>query len=57
MALLFTTDPALDRAELVELTDDRDLQPSENVVPLFHEDVVHKWGDELVASIDETSVV
>jgi osmoprotectant transport system substrate-binding protein len=55
VALLFTTDPALDRAGLVELTDDRDLQPPENVVPLVHEDVVAQWGDELVARIDETS--
>ena len=55
VALLFTTDPALDGAELVELADDRDLQPSENVVPLVHEDVVDQWGDELVARIDETS--
>jgi len=55
VALLFTTDPALDGAELVELTDDRDLQPPENVVPLVHEDVVARWGDEMVARIDDTS--
>jgi osmoprotectant transport system substrate-binding protein len=55
VALLFTTDPALDGAELVELTDDRALQPPDHVVPLIHEDVVARWGDDMVARIDATS--
>ena len=44
VALLFTTDPGLDRGGLVELTDDRDLQPAENVTPLVHEDVAGAVG-------------
>jgi osmoprotectant transport system substrate-binding protein len=55
VALLFTTDPALDRADLVELADDRHLQPPENVTPLVHDDVVATWGHDLVERIDETS--
>ena len=34
VALLFTTDPAIERDGLVELVDDRQLQPAENVTPL-----------------------
>jgi osmoprotectant transport system substrate-binding protein len=56
VALLFTTDPSLDDSGIVELTDDRQLQPSENVTPLIHDDVVAHWGPELVERIDRTSV-
>jgi len=34
-ALLFTTDPAIRAGHLVELTDNRDLQPAENVIPVL----------------------
>ena len=55
VALLFTTDPALDSPDLVELADDRRLQPPENVTPLVHDDVVATFGHGLVERIDETS--
>ena len=46
VALLFTTDPAIGGRDLVELEDDRDLQPAENVTPLVRDEVVERWGDD-----------
>ncbi len=46
VALLFTTDPAIDTDDLVELADDRHLQPAENVTPLVRTEVVDRWGDD-----------
>jgi osmoprotectant transport system substrate-binding protein len=54
-ALLFTTDPALGGSgDLVELTDDRDLQPDENVVPLVHRKALRRF-EGLVPALDEVS--
>jgi osmoprotectant transport system substrate-binding protein len=50
VALLFTTDPAL--GDYTELTDDRRLQPAENVTPLLRSEVVEQWGTALIAVID-----
>jgi osmoprotectant transport system substrate-binding protein len=55
VALLFTTDPRLDSPGLVELTDDRGLQPAENITPLVRRDVVERLGDRLVAVVNSTS--
>jgi osmoprotectant transport system substrate-binding protein len=55
VALLFTTDPALGTPDLVELVDDRGLQPAENVTPIVHADVIDRWGPELVATVDAAS--
>ena len=55
VALLFTTDPAIERDGLVELVDDRGLQPAENVIPLVRTEVVERFGPELVKLIDAVS--
>ena len=55
VALLFTTDPAIVRHGLVELRDDRGLQPAENVTPVVRTEVVDRWGAGLVALIDDVS--
>jgi osmoprotectant transport system substrate-binding protein len=55
VALLFTTDPAVSSEGIVELADDRGLQPAENVTPLVNTEVVERWGPELVAVVDEVS--
>jgi osmoprotectant transport system substrate-binding protein len=55
MALLFTTDPAIGSDGLVELTDDRGLQPAENVTPLVRTEVVDRWGPSLVDALDAVS--
>lgn len=55
VALLFTTDPALDRGDLVELRDDRALQPSENVTPLIRTSLLERNGPMLATAVDEVS--
>jgi osmoprotectant transport system substrate-binding protein len=55
VALLFTTDPAIDDDNLVVLSDDRQLQPAENVTPLLRTEVVDRWGDGVVRTIDAVS--
>ncbi len=55
VALLFTTDPAITEHGLVELVDDRQLQPAENITPIVRTEVVERWGPPLVAVIDRVS--
>jgi osmoprotectant transport system substrate-binding protein len=52
---LFTTDPVLDGPDFVELRDDRQLQPAENVTPLVRNDVIDRHGPRLVAALDAVS--
>ena len=53
VALLFSTDPQL--VDYVELTDDRHLQPAENIVPLVRTEIVERWGANVVAAINAVS--
>ncbi len=53
VALMFTSDPAID--EFVQLEDDRDLQPAENVTPLARTEIVDRWGEPLVEAVDAVS--
>ena len=53
VALLFSTDPEL--VDYVELTDDRHLQPAENVTPLVNAAIVERWGDDVVEVINAVS--
>ncbi len=55
VALLFSTDPAIRLLDLVELTDDRGLQPAENITPLVRTEVVERWGDAVSAALDAAS--
>ncbi len=55
VALMFTTDPAIEQLHLVELTDDRGLQPAENVTPIVRTEVIERWGDPVRAAIDNVS--
>jgi osmoprotectant transport system substrate-binding protein len=55
VALLFTTDPATVDPELVELADDRGLQPTENVTPLVRRDVITKFGPKVRERVDAVS--
>jgi osmoprotectant transport system substrate-binding protein len=55
VALLFSTDPALRRDDLVELEDDRALQPSENVTPLIRTGLLEREGPRLRAAVDDVS--
>jgi osmoprotectant transport system substrate-binding protein len=55
VALLFSTDPAIADLDLVELVDDRELQPAENVVPLVRAEVADRWGRVLIDRLDAVS--
>jgi osmoprotectant transport system substrate-binding protein len=57
VALLFTTDPAIASEELVVLTDDRGLQPSEHVTPLLRREVLSTHGDGVVQTLDAVSAL
>jgi osmoprotectant transport system substrate-binding protein len=55
VALLFSTDPAIGDDELVELVDDRALQPAENVTPIVRRAAVDRFGPRLVDTLDAVS--
>jgi osmoprotectant transport system substrate-binding protein len=55
VALLFTTDPQVTAHGLVELVDDRGLQPAENVTPVVRREVVDRWGQPFVDAVDAVS--
>lgn len=52
VALLFTTDPAIERYNLVLLEDDRQLQPAENVTPVIRSELIQEHGPELAFTIN-----
>jgi osmoprotectant transport system substrate-binding protein len=56
VALMFTTDPAIDENNLVVLRDDRGLQPSENVVPVVRQAAVDRYGSAFVGALDSVSM-
>lgn len=55
VGLLFTTDPSIAAQGLVILTDNRALQPAENITPLVHRDTVARYGHRLLATLDAVS--
>ena len=55
VALLFTTDPAIQARHLVELADNRGLQPAENVIPVLRRATADRYGAELLAALDAVS--
>ena len=55
VALLFTTDPAIAAQHLVVLTDNRGLQPAENVVPVVRRATADRYGAGLLAALDAVS--
>jgi osmoprotectant transport system substrate-binding protein len=55
VALLFTTDPSIATQGLVELDDDRGLQPAESITPLVRTEIVERWGSAMVDVINAVS--
>ena len=55
VAVLFSTDPAVGADALVELVDDRGLQPAENVTPVVRTETLAAFGPSLGARLDEVS--
>ena len=57
VALLFTTDAAIERYDFVLLYDDLGLQPAENVTPVVRVEVVEAHGDAFVRLVDSVSAL
>jgi osmoprotectant transport system substrate-binding protein len=55
VALLFTTDPAIEVDHLVLLEDDRNLQPAENVTPVVRDQILARYGQPFVDLVDSIS--
>jgi osmoprotectant transport system substrate-binding protein len=55
VGMLETTNPRLAISNLILLTDDRGLQPHENVVPLVRTDALERWGEALRTAFDDVS--
>jgi len=55
VALLFTSDGVIAAKGFVLLEDDRNLQPSENVVPVVRDDIVTAYGSQLTDLLDSVS--
>jgi osmoprotectant transport system substrate-binding protein len=55
VGLLFTTDPQIERDGLMVLTDDRHLQPAENVTPVVRRELVERWGRPFTSAVDAVS--
>jgi osmoprotectant transport system substrate-binding protein len=53
--LLFTTDASITAHDLVILTDNRKLQPTENITPLVGRETVARYGPRLLAALDAVS--
>jgi osmoprotectant transport system substrate-binding protein len=55
VGMIETTDASLFKRDLVQLEDDRRLQPAENVVPVVRRQVVDAHGPALVRVLDAVS--
>jgi osmoprotectant transport system substrate-binding protein len=55
VGMIETTDASLFKRDLVQLEDDRRLQPAENVVPVVRRQVVDTYGQALVRVLDAVS--
>ena len=57
VALLFTSDAAIDLNDFVLLEDDRSLQPAENVTPIVRSDVLERFGTTLAETVNAVSAL
>lgn len=55
VALLFTSDPAIEANHLVVLRDDQGLQPAENVVPVIRQAALRRYGPGVADALDWVS--
>jgi osmoprotectant transport system substrate-binding protein len=55
VGMIETTDPSLVGADLVQLADDRRLQPADNVVPVVRREVLDAYGPPLVRLLNTVS--
>ena len=57
VALLFTSDSAIDLNDFVLLEDDLDLQPAENVTPVIRTGVLDRFGPPLADTVNAVSAL
>ena len=57
VALLFTSDGAIDLNDFVLLEDDLDLQPAENVTPVIRTGVLDRFGSSLADTVNAVSAL
>jgi osmoprotectant transport system substrate-binding protein len=57
VALLFTSDAAIDLNDFVLLDDDRSLQPAENVTPVIRADALARFGPSLAEKVNAVSAL
>jgi osmoprotectant transport system substrate-binding protein len=57
VALVFTTDPAVAERGFRLLTDDRGLEPSENVTPVVNRSLLRRYGERLRGTVDRVSAL
>jgi len=55
VALMFTTDPAIQAQHLVVLADDRSLQSAENIIPVIRRATADRYGTGLLTALDAVS--
>jgi osmoprotectant transport system substrate-binding protein len=55
VGMIETTDPNLIEADLVQLADDRNLQPADNVVPVVRREVLDAYGPPMVTLLNAVS--
>jgi osmoprotectant transport system substrate-binding protein len=52
VGMIETTDGNLADRDLVQLQDDRQLQPAENIVPMVRNEIINAYGPALVRLLD-----
>ncbi len=57
IGLLFSSDPALGSGGLIDLRDDRDLQPSENVTPVVSQAALETFGPGVTDALNAVSAL
>ena len=55
VGMIDTTDPNMARPDLVQLTDDKRLQPADNVVPVVRREILDAYGPQLVRLVNAVS--
>jgi osmoprotectant transport system substrate-binding protein len=55
VALLFSTDPNIERYDLTVLSDDRGLQPAENITPVIRSQALSRFGPGVRRTVDAVS--
>ena len=55
VGLMFSTASEMEADDMVELVDDRRMQPAENVIPMIRREALERWGPELANFLDAVS--